>query len=166
VAIADATHQSAARATGAALAVVGLVSAAVQGGLIGRLTRRYGEMRLARVGLLVLAVGLAALPGAPTLPLLFPVCAVVAIGSALLHPSLAALLSRSAGAHEQGSILGLGQSLSSLARVTGPILSGVLFQHVGLGAPYWTGGVLMLLSALLSLNLRPLPAAGPASQPA
>lgn len=157
VAIPDATHQSAARATGAALAVVGIVSAIVQGGLIGKLTRRYGEKRLARVGLLLLAVGMAALPGAPTLPLLFPICAVVAVGSALLHPSLAALLSRSAGAHEQGSILGLGQSLSSLARVAGPMLSGVLFQHVGLGAPYWTGGALMLFSALLSLNLRPLP---------
>ena len=118
-------------------------------------TRRWSVAVLA--GLLLLAVGMAALPGAPTLPLLFPICAIVAVGSALLHPSLAALLSRSAGAHEQGAVLGLGQSLSSLARVAGPILSGVLFQHVGLGAPYWMGAALMLFSVLLSLNLRPLP---------
>jgi MFS family permease len=156
-AIADTTHQAAARATGAALAVIGIVSAVIQGGLIGRLSRRFGEKFLARAGLLLLAIGLAIFPGAPTLRLLFPICAVIAVGSALLHPSLVTLLSRSAGAHEQGGILGLGQSLSSLARVLGPMLGGMLFQHVGLGAPYWTGAALMLLAALLSLNLRPLP---------
>jgi MFS transporter, DHA1 family, tetracycline resistance protein len=164
-AIPDATHQSAARATCEALAVIGIVSAAIQGGLIGKLSRRFGEKGLARAGLFLLACGLALFPGAPTLRLLFPICAVIAVGSALLHPSLAALLSRSAGAHEQGQTLGLGQSLSSLARVMGPMLGGLLFQHVGLGAPYWTGSALMLLSLFLSLNLRPLPDAAVSTSP-
>jgi DHA1 family tetracycline resistance protein-like MFS transporter len=151
------TARAAARATGGALAILGTVSALIQGGLIGRLTRRFGEKKLTRAGLLFLALGLGLFPAAPSYALILPVCVVIAIGMALLSPSLAALLSRSAGEDEQGGALGLGQSLSSLARVLGPILGGLLFERVGLGAPYWTGATIMLLSLVLSAGLRTAP---------
>jgi DHA1 family tetracycline resistance protein-like MFS transporter len=151
------TARAAARATGGALAILGTVSALIQGGLIGRLNRRFGEKKLARAGLLFLAIGLGLFPAAPSYALILPVCVVIAIGMALLSPSLAALLSRSAGEDEQGGALGLGQSLSSLARVLGPILGGILFERVGLGAPYWTGAIIMLLPGTAATA----PAGGP-----
>lgn len=154
-----ASHRAAARATGSALAVIGIVAAIVQGGLIGRLSHRFGERRLVRAGLLVLALGLALVPGATTLNLLFSVCVVIATGSGILNPSLQALLSRSASADEQGGTLGLGQSLSSLARVLGPLQGGILFERVGLVAPYWAGAVLMLVGVSLTLGLRAVSAA-------
>jgi MFS family permease len=151
------TQRAAARATGGALFVVGIVSAIVQGGLIGRLARRFGEEPLVKTGLLLLALGLAIFPLAPTIALLYPACVVIAAGSGILGPSLQSLLSRNAPADEQGGTLGLGQSLASLARVLGPVLGGNLFEHVGLGAPYWIGGLLMLGAATLTLRLRPAP---------
>lgn len=110
-----------------------------------------------KAGLVLLAIGLAVFPLAPNLTALFPACIVIAAGSGLLAPSLQSLLSRNAPADEQGGTLGLGQSLSSLARVLGPLLGGNLFEHIGLGAPYWIGALLMFGAAALTLLLRPTP---------
>ena len=37
----------------------------------------------------------------------------------------------------------------------GPIWGGALFQHVSEGAPFWTGGGLVLVTALFALRLHP-----------
>ncbi len=110
--------------------LLGLVSAVVQGGLIGRLVARYGERRLISAGGLVLAAGLALLPatlapGAGSGPLL-AVLLLVGAGSATIAPSAAAYVSRVAPAEEQGRALGLLQSVGAVARIAGPIAAGGL----------------------------------------
>jgi DHA1 family tetracycline resistance protein-like MFS transporter len=55
-----------------------------------------------------------------------------------------ALLSRQAEAHEQGTLMGVSASLSSLARVFGPLFAGAVFDHLGMSAPYWFGALFML----------------------
>ena len=67
---------------------VGLVSAVVQGGLIGRLRKRFGELRLIHAGLALLALGMLGVPVAPSYGWLFLPMAVLALGSALLSPAL------------------------------------------------------------------------------
>ncbi len=160
------TQRAAARATGAALFVIGVISALIQGGLIGRLTRRFGEVRLVRTGLVLLALGLALFSWPAKIGSLYPVLILIAAGSGLLGPTLQSLLSRNAAADEQGGTLGIGQSLSSLARVLGPILGGNLFEHVGIGAPYWVAAILMAGAVMLTIPLRPAPNSGPAPAPA
>ena len=108
--------------------LIGLVSAVVQGGLIGRLVARYGERVLIGAGGLVLAAGLALLPaalapGAGFGPLLLALV-LVAAGSATIAPSAAACVSRVAPAEEQGRALGLLQSVAAVARIAGPIAAG------------------------------------------
>jgi predicted MFS family arabinose efflux permease len=76
----------------------------------------------------------------------------LALGNGLLHPSLNALLSRRSGGDEQGGILGLNQSISSLARVVGPATGGWLFQTLGNGSPYLVGGTIMLAAALVAIS--------------
>jgi MFS transporter, DHA1 family, tetracycline resistance protein len=151
--------------TGRLFALVGVVSVIVQGGLIHRLTRRFGEIRLLVAGTLFLGAGFALMAAAsvtPTSPrtvLLFGMC-VLAVGFGLTTPSLSSYVSRQAGREAQGLTLGVLQSVGALARVLGPTMGGLAYQFVGMRAPYWLGAIGMGGVALLAARLAPLPARG------
>jgi DHA1 family tetracycline resistance protein-like MFS transporter len=105
---------------------VGIVGAIIQGGLIGRLAKKFGELPLTVVGSLLFALSLLAIPFTSPqtgLTLLLAVGALFAIGNSLSTPSLTSLASKSAGKGEQGGVLGVTQSVASLARAVGPALS-------------------------------------------
>jgi DHA1 family tetracycline resistance protein-like MFS transporter len=115
--------------TGWIFAFVGVVGAGVQGGLIGRLVKAFGEPLLVIVGALLFAASLVLIPftGPHTgMPALLALGALFALGNGLATPSLTSLASKSAGAAEQGGVLGVTQSVASLARVVGPLLSAAL----------------------------------------
>jgi multidrug resistance protein len=146
--------------TGGMLAMVGLVGAIIQGGLIGRLVKRFGEARLATGGAVVLSIGLFALPLASGMMSLVIACIAVAIGNSLLMPTLTGIASRSVDQNWQGRALGLLQSAGSLARWIGPALAGLLLSFdVGRAkefyarTPLWAGAVLVGLSIFLTLLL-------------
>jgi MFS transporter, DHA1 family, tetracycline resistance protein len=134
-------------------AYVGLLSAVLQGGLIGRLSRRFGEERLLLVGLVLIGIGLLALPAARWMSLLALVLAALAVGMGLVQPSLNSLISRRAGGEEQGEVLGVSQSVGSLARVLGPLAAGFLFAEFGRDAPYLWGAALVAAAWLLTVLL-------------
>jgi DHA1 family tetracycline resistance protein-like MFS transporter len=115
--------------TGWLFVFVGVIGAIVQGGLIGRLVKRFGEIPLIIAGALLFAMSLFVIPltsphtGLATLLL---VGATFAVGNSLATPSLTGLASKSAGRGEQGSVLGVTQSVASLARTVGPLVSSAL----------------------------------------
>src|SRR5207249_1352084 len=109
---------------GYVFAFVGLLSAVLQGGLIGSLTRRFGEERLLLCGLALIAIGLLVLPAARTVAVLLLAVSALALGIGLTQPSLNSLISRRAGREEQGEVLGVSQSVGSLSRVLGPAAAG------------------------------------------
>lgn len=146
-----------ARQLGRLFGLIGITMVLVQGMLVGRLARRLGERRLAALGALLLAATLLALPFMPSLRATIAVLLGVAVGQGLLVPSLATMLSRASSAHEQGGVLGIGQSLGSLARALGPPLAGTLFDH-GAARPYVLATTLMLAVAVLIAGARPAPA--------
>ena len=90
---------------------VGILSAVMQGGLIGPLTRRFGEERLMTTGLVLIGVGLLLLPFARAVPSLAAAVSALALGMGAMQPSLNSLISRRAGKDEQGGILGVAQSI-------------------------------------------------------
>jgi DHA1 family tetracycline resistance protein-like MFS transporter len=134
-------------------AYVGLLSAVLQGGLIGRLSRRFGEERLLLVGLALIGIGLLTLPAARSMSLLALVLAALAVGMGLVQPSLNSLISRRSGREEQGEVLGVSQSVGSLARVLGPLAAGFLFAEFGRDAPYLWGAALAAAAWLLTVLL-------------
>jgi DHA1 family tetracycline resistance protein-like MFS transporter len=138
---------------GYVFAYLGLLSAVMQGGLTRRLTKRYGEERLLLVGLVLLAIGLVIVPFARDLLMLGGAFAALAIGLGLVQPALNSLISRRAGGGEQGQVLGVTQSVGSLARVIGPPLAGYLFAGLGRGSPFFGGAVIVALAFFLALNL-------------
>ncbi|MBV6404313.1 MAG: MFS transporter [Flavobacteriales bacterium] len=137
---------------GLMFAAVGVASAIVQGGLIGWLQRTFGERKLLLYGSACMVVGLAMIPFIPPawawfIPLSAVSIALLALGSGCLNPTLLSLLSRNAGQHEQGEVLGVNQSFGSLARVAGPALGGRLYT-LGHALPYVTAGAIMLAVVL------------------
>ena len=132
--------------------LIGIVGAVVQGSLIGRLVKRYGEAALVPPGLVMLAVGLALLPLAPIGAPLLAVFAIIAAAQGIASPALQSLISRGSGEHEQGKILGSNQSMGAMARAIGPIIGGSLFARVGHGAPFFASAALLLVAAGFSVR--------------
>lgn len=141
--------------------LIGIVSAIVQGGLIGRLVGRFGERRLMVAGGMLMAVGLVALPqafasgpGSSGLGLLYGGLLILATGSAMVGPSAASFVSRRAPASEQGSALGLLQSVGAVARIVGPVLAGSVAAALGAAAAFLVASAAALLAGLVGLVLQ------------
>lgn len=132
---------------------LGVLAAVVQGGIVGRLSRRFAEHRLLIAGLVLAAAGLAAIAPQHRLGPVMLVMPLVALGLGLVNPSLSSLVSRRAAAHAQGEVLGAYQGVASLARVVGPLAGELAYGAVGAGAPAVGAAVLMALGALAVLLL-------------
>jgi len=123
------------RGAGGFLAGMGVVSAMLQGGMIGRLSKKFGELKLIPAAFAFLMAGMAAAAFAPT-PLLFAFCLLsVAIGMGMANPCLSSLASKGAPAAKRGSVMGIYQSAGSLSRIVGPPVAGFLFDRLGSGTP-------------------------------
>lgn len=148
--------QKAAEMTTEMLVVVGVTAVIVQGGLIGKFVKRFGEKRLLGVGIAFVAASFLAIPATQYGPYIWLLALMVplAFGSGLTNPSLVSLLSRSVDPDEQGTALGLGQGLAALGRVAGPACSGFLFQ-MHKTTPFWVGGALMAFSVVVALSVHP-----------
>ncbi|HEU4724608.1 MAG TPA: MFS transporter [Candidatus Eisenbacteria bacterium] len=135
------------------LGYMGILAVLMQGGLVGRLARKFGEPTLVRSGFLLLAAGMLAAGVAPPFSWLLVALAAVALGNGLASPSLAGLVSIATIAAEQGSVLGVYQALGSLARTIGPFLGGLAFDTLGPTSPLWIGGAILGLASFLAGSL-------------
>jgi len=143
-------------ATGRVFGIVGVVSAAFQGGVVPRLAPRIGEARLVRDGLVVMAaafalLGLSPLFGSAGLVALYLAAGLIAAGNGMTQPALPAYASRRARADAQGLTLGTLQSAAALARAVGPLLGGALYAAVDPGAPYLVGAAGLLAAGIIAV---------------
>lgn len=133
---------------------IGLAMSVVQGALIGPLTKRFGSVALLRTGLALVATGLLVLGGAAVWVVLGAALLLIVVGSGVTNPSLTTLVADSAPADRRGEVLGFQQSAGALARVIGPPLAGLSFDHVGIGAPYSLGALVFLVAIVASWGIR------------
>lgn len=131
-------------------AYVGVVLVVVQGGLLGRLVKKFGERRLILAGIGLMAAGMATLPAAPTPVVLAACLTLLAIGSGVHNPSTLGLLSRITDEGSQGGTIGISRSFGALARTLGPATGTWIFGAAGASWPFWTAGALMLLAFLVA----------------
>jgi DHA1 family tetracycline resistance protein-like MFS transporter len=154
---------------GLLFAYMGVVSAVVQGGMVGRLAPRVGEKPLAWAGGLLLAAGLGLVPVASTHLVLYATLGVLAAGSALATPSIYAVVSRRVSPGQQGAALGLTQTAATLGRIVGPMTAGAIIGVRGVRAPFWAGALLALCGMVAAMLLprvdRETSAAAGAGQP-
>jgi len=151
--------------------VAGLLSALVQGGLVGRLAKTVGDARLVVAGAVLGAIGLALVPLAASLVMLFVILTVFALGQGVGTPSLSSLTSMLVPGAEIGAVMGVFQSVSSLARIVGPFAGQLALGRielasksapvvpaspppVGHGWPYWSGAIAMGIAAIIAFRMR------------
>ena len=140
-------------------AYIGVLSVVTRALILGPAVDKFGEAKLSRVGLTLLAIGLFALPfiykaSNPVLTYL-PLALVVALiplGTAFTFPCVTSMLSRVVSSSERGLYMGVQQTFGGAARVFFPIVYGFLFDRV-IGLPFWLAGVLVAGTILLGLGM-------------
>ena len=134
------------RQIGYVFAYIGVATAIVQGVLVGRMVKAFGEQKMLSYGIVLMAVGLAILPFTGRV-LFFPFqyigLALIALANGCLTPSITSMLSKFAKPNEVGQVLGVNQSFGSVARAVGMGLSGVLYS-LQFAVPFVAGVMLML----------------------
>ena len=133
---------------------MGVIVAGIQGGLIGRLAKKFGEKGLIVIGAASFTVGFVLVPLIWQVPLLYAVAFLIAIGQGLCYPSLTSLVSKTAPESERGSMLGLATSVGSLARFLGPLVSGFLYDLAHSAGAFWGGAVVMLIALVIAIRMR------------
>lgn len=149
---------------------VGVLVVVMQGGLVGRLVKRFGERAVLLAGLALLVAGLALVPLGTSVGVLLVALGIMSIAEGAITPTATALLSFASPPGARGATLGLSQGLGGLGRVIGPLVAGGLFTlHAGL--PFLVSAALAAGALLVALpthatQAAPEPAATTHAQPA
>jgi MFS family permease len=154
----DAGNRMAARLTMQVLVTVGLTAVVVQGGLIRPIRKALNEKQMLTGGAFLIVIAFAVnavLPLFDHVPVaaMYPIMVVLSVGSGLYTTTASSLLSRSVDDERQGSVLGVGQSMSSLGRILGPAMAGTLLT-VWPGLPFGVGAMLLLVAVVLASTVK------------
>jgi DHA1 family tetracycline resistance protein-like MFS transporter len=137
-------YQVGPRTVGIAMLALAVFAVGMQTAGVRQLVPRLGEFRLACLGIGCWVCGMFAVAASGSLLLVLPGLVLCGLGAGSFTPGGAALASHQADAHNRGTVLGTYQLGTSLARVLAPFMSGAVFEHFGLSAPYLLGGVVTL----------------------
>ncbi len=137
-------------AIGVVFVIVGLVQAAILGGLVGRLISRWGEERLVRGGLIVAAIGYLLVTTTHDIATLAIYAAIAGAGHSLMRPSIASLVSKRSP-RSQGLSIGIMDSFDSLGRILGPAWGGWIY-HAGIALPYIGAAAALVLTLGFSFS--------------
>ena len=140
-------------------AYIGVLSVVTRALILGPAVDRFGEAKLSRAGLVLLALGLGALPFMypavnpllTYLPLALAV-ALIPLGTAFTFPCVTALLSRVVSSAERGLYMGVQQTFGGASRVLFPILYGFLFDRM-IELPFILAAVLVAGTISLGLGM-------------
>ncbi|HEX5580518.1 MAG TPA: MFS transporter [Gemmatimonadaceae bacterium] len=131
---------------------IGVLSVLTRALVLGRMVDHFGEVRLSRIGTVLLATGLIALPFTTDYVTLALAVALLPLGTAFTFPCVTAMLSRVIPSHERGLYMGVQQTFGGITRSVFPALFGLAFE-VGAGVPFWIGGTLVAGTLLLGMGL-------------
>jgi multidrug resistance protein len=138
-------------------AFVGLVTAIVQGGLLGRLVRWLGEPGTARLGAALLAGGFLlvapSVRGGETTGAFYVALACLGAGFGMAGAAMTGLVSRRTAADRQGRVLGLTQSASAMARIVGPIAAGAIMQVRSAEGAFLASAVMAAIALAIAAGL-------------
>ena len=117
--------------------------------------RIFGDRGLVRWGFLLATAGFALLGWTYGIPMLLFAAAMTSVSTGALRPALTSLISQEAGSHEQGGVLGLTQSLQSVASIVAPMVAGFLIEHGKLEAWALVAAVSTLIGLILTMRQGP-----------
>ena len=130
---------------------LGFWIAFTQGFLVRRFLPRVGERRMAIGGAILLALGLLLFSVDASVLYLACVAPVSVLGFGMIVPSVNAMISLRTDPTTQGEIMGLSQSLQSLARIIGPV-AGLSLFGIRWPLPFYAGAAGMVIALGLLLT--------------
>ncbi len=133
-------------------AYFGICSSFIQGFLVAKLVKRFSEVKLLAISTFLLFLGMSLISYMPNIYLILVASTIIFFGNGIINPCLTSLITQRANENQTGITLGVSQSISSLARIFGPLWGGFIFQFAGYHYPYITGGILALVSFFMSLK--------------
>ena len=125
----------------------------VRAGILGRMIEWLGEVRLTRLGLVLLALGLALIAAVHSYLTLLIALTLMPLGTAFVFPCVTAMLSRVVPTRHRGLYMGVQHTFGGFSRVIFPLAAGVAMDHLGLGFPFVIAGVLVLATLLLTTSM-------------
>jgi multidrug resistance protein len=131
--------------------IIGLTSAIVQGGLIGRISKAINKKTLLKIGSFLIMITLALIPFGGSFLGLAIISVFLAFGTGIFQPTVLSLISEVTPETEQGVTLGVNQSVSAFARVLGPLWGGFAFEFLGYPFPFLTGAAFTLVLFIATL---------------
>lgn len=134
--------------------VFALLSAVGQAGLIGPLTRRFGERPIAIASVVGVAVGLAVFATAINPLMVWLAIGIFGLSNGLYLPAISSLVSFEADPRSRGTVMGAFNASSSAGRIIGPALSGPVYFKLGPAAPFILSAALTLVGAVLLVAAR------------
>ena len=142
------------RDIGVVFFVLGLISIAMQGGLIGPLSRRFGEKRVAIAAGLFFSLGLGGMALASAMWQVWAALVPFGIGVGLFNPTVSSMVSKTASSNERGVVMGRYQASSAMGRFFGPLICGPIYSGIAFAAPFTLGSILMLPVVLVLAGFR------------
>jgi MFS family permease len=131
-------------------ALIGLLVAIVQGGIVRQLAKRVSEIKLSVAGAIFEVIGFGVLTYGVAIASeawLFGALSIIVIGYSCLQPSIYSLISRWSDPTTQGQTLGVSQSISAMARILGSAL-GIPMLMSSIYLPYAVASAMMLFVAI------------------
>ena len=125
----------------------------VRAGILGRMIEWLGEVRLTRLGLVLLATGLAMVAVVHSYLTLAVALTLMPLGTAFVFPCVTAMLSRVVPKKHRGLYMGVQHTFGGVSRVVFPLAAGIAMDHLGLGFPFVVAGVLVLSTLLLTTSM-------------
>ncbi len=122
-------HPFTAKEVGYVFTYIGFMGVIIQGGLIGKLVKWLGEKTLVWAGFFVSSTSSIWLGFTYSIPMLVANSTYGAWGTGIVRPALTSLISRKAGRREQGVVLGLTQSLTSVSSIVAPVIAGAMIER-------------------------------------
>ena len=133
---------------------MGTISVITRAGILGKAVDKWGEVKLSRIGLVMLALGLAAFPIMPTYVTLYLAVTLIPLGTAFTFPCVTSMLSRVINRNERGLYMGVQQTFGGLARVIVPIFAGFTYDRYGHSIPFWVSSLLVLVGLFIGMGIR------------
>ena len=125
----------------------------VRAGMLGKMIEWLGEVRLARLGLVFLAFGLAAVSRINSYPTMLVALTLMPVGTGFTFPCVTAMLSRAVPKRDRGLYMGVQHTFGGVSRVAFPLMAGYGMDALGKGVPFVIAGAMVMLTLILTISM-------------
>jgi MFS family permease len=123
-------------------AYAGLINIFFQAIFLGYLVRWFQESTLVFTGFLLMAAGYGGLALSHTVPVTLAFLTLNNVGAAVLRPTIMGQISKRVSAQRQGLVMGVNQSVTSIASILAPLVVGVLINRgLYVGWALWAAAI-------------------------